>query len=141
MKSATAVFTLLAIALASTPARAQNSVNLTWTASADAAANPSLAYNVYRSPICTGAFVKMNASPVAATGYLDSGVLPGSYCYQVNSVLSGVEGSASNQAAVLIPGQTLTQQLACRHRGNIIGWLRCVASVQHAQPRKGKSAP
>ena len=67
MRSAAATLTLLAIAigLATPPARAQHSVSVMWTASTDAAANPSLAYNVYRSPICTGAFAKLNASPLA----------------------------------------------------------------------------
>jgi hypothetical protein len=144
VKSAAAkTLTLLAIAvvLASAPARAQHSVSLTWTASSDAAANPSLAYNVYRSPTCTGAFARLNASPLGATSYLDAAVLPGaSYCYQVTSVLSGAEGSPSNQAAVLIPSPTRGQQSGCAHRGNLVTWLRCVAAVQHAQPKKGKPA-
>lgn len=144
MKSAAATLTLLAIAiaLASAPARAQHSVSVTWTASTDATANPSLAYNVYRSPTCTGAFAKLNATPLGATSYLDAAVLPGaSYCYQVTSVLSGAEGSPSNQAAVLIPSPPREQQSGCPHRGSLVTWLRCVASVQHARPKRGKPAP
>jgi hypothetical protein len=143
VKSA-ATLTLLAIAIAlgSAPARAQHSVSLTWTASTDAATNPSLAYNIYRSPICTGTFAKLNASPLGATSYLDAAVLPGaSYCYQVTSVLSGAEGSPSNQAAVLIPSPPREQQSGCPHRGNLVTWLRCVAALQHAQPKRGKPAP
>ena len=144
MRSAAATLTLLAIAigLATPPARAQHSVSVMWTASTDAAANPSLAYNVYRSPICTGAFAKLNASPLGATSYLDTAVLPGaSYCYQVTSVLSGAESAPSNQAAVLIPSPPREQQSGCAHRGNLVTWLRCVAALQHAQPKRGKPAP
>ncbi len=132
---------ILAVTLATSAARAQHSVILNWTASTDAAANPSLTYNVYRSPTCTGTFAKRNASPISATSYVESGVLPGSYCYQVTSVLSGSEGAPSNQAAVLIPASTLPQQSACTHRGSLAAWLRCVASVQHSQPKRGKPSP
>ena len=131
----------LAMTLAAPTVRAQHSVTLTWTASTDAPANPSLTYNVYRSPTCTGAFAKRNALPVAATSDVESGVLSGSYCYQVTSVLSGSEGAPSNQAAILIPASLLPQQSACPHRGILAAWLRCVASVQHSQPKRGKPAP
>jgi hypothetical protein len=138
---ATAIAIILAVTLATPAARAQHSVTLNWTASTDAAANPSLTYNVYRSSTCTGTFAKRNASPVAATSYVESDVLPGSYCYQVTSVLSGAEGAPSNQAAVLIPASLLPQQSTCAHRGSLAAWLRCVASVQHTQPKRGKPAP
>jgi len=139
MKSIAATFALLAVAIAAPPAPAQHTVSLTWTASTDAAANPSLAYNVYRATTCGGAFAKVNASPVAATNYSDSAVLPGSYCYQVTSVLSGAEGSPSNQAAALIPS-SLQQQTRCVHRGKLLDWLHCVsASPQPA--RRAKTAP
>ena len=127
------------ILAAAIPAPAQHSVSLTWTASVDAASNPSLAYNVYRASTCGGAFSKLNASPLAATTYLDAAVLPGSYCYQVTSVLNGTEGSPSNQAAVLIPGALLPQQTGCPHRGNLLAWVRCAAAVAHSQPKAGKS--
>jgi hypothetical protein len=136
-----AIVITLAITLATPAARAQHSVILTWTASTDAAANPSLTYNVYRSPTCTGTFAKRNSSPITSTSYAETGVLPGSYCYQVTSVLSGSEGVPSNQAAVLIPAPLLPQQSACAHRGSLAAWLRCVASVQHSQPKRGKLAP
>ncbi len=144
MKSAPVTLALLAIAIAmaASLARAQHSVSRTWTASTDAAANPSLAYNVYRSPICTGAFAKLNASPLAATNYLDAAVLPGaSYFYQVTYVLSGSEGPPSNQAAAVIPSQALEEKSGCTHRGSLAAWLRCVAAIQHAQPKKAKPSP
>lgn len=137
MRTTTA--TLLLFALAAMPARAQHGVSLTWTASSDADANPSLTYNVYRSTTCTGAFSKLNASPVAATSYLDSALAPGSYCYQITSSLSGTEGTPSNQAAVLIPTPALPQQTGCPRRGNLLIWRRCVSAMAHAQPKEGKS--
>jgi hypothetical protein len=73
-----AIVITLAITLATPAARAQHSVILTWTASTDAAANPSLTYNVYRSPTCTGTFAKRNSSPITSTSYAETGVLPGS---------------------------------------------------------------
>ena len=49
MKNLTAVLAILAFALAfAAPAKAQHSASLSWTASSDAAANPSMGYNVYR---------------------------------------------------------------------------------------------
>jgi hypothetical protein len=133
-----AAVALLVLAFAATPASAQHSVNLTWTASSDAAENPSLAYNIYRASTCIGPFTKLNVSPLAATAYLDAAVLSGSYCYQVTSVLRGVESAASNQAAALIPGESLPQQMGCQHRGSLLAWLRCASSIAHAQPKAGK---
>jgi len=128
---------LLVVAFAGTPASAQHSVNLTWTASSDAAENSSLAYNIYRASTCGGPFAKLNASPLAATAYLDAAVLPGSYCYQVTSVLNGAESAPSNQAAALIPGASLPQQTGCQHRGSLLAWLRCASAIAHAQPKEG----
>jgi len=49
--------------------------------------------------------------------------------------------ATANQAAVLIPAPILPQQSACTHRGSLAAWLRCVASVQHSQPKRGKPSP
>jgi hypothetical protein len=137
----TLVFVALAVTAA--PARAQtHNVALTWTASADAAANPSLTYNIYRSSACSGTFAKLNTAPVAATTYLDSAVLPGTYCYQATAVLAGVESVPSNQAVAVVPAPlTLTpgpppSRATCAHRGPLIGWIRCVAS-RPKKPRGG----
>lgn len=138
MKCIDVTLALLALTIAALPARAQHTVSLTWTTSTDAAANPSLAYNVYRSLTCTGAFAKLNASPVAATNYSDAAVLPGSYCYQVTA-LSGAESAPSNQATALIPAP-LQQQNRCAHRGKLLDWLRCVAASPQA-PKKAKATP
>lgn len=129
---------LLFLAFAAIPASAQHPVNLTWTASSDAAENPSLEYNIYRASTCGGTYTKLNTTPLAATAYLDAAVLPGSYCYQVTSVLNGVESAPSNQAAVLIPGASLPQQTGCQHRGSLLAWLRCASAIAHDQPKAGK---
>ena len=63
----------LAIAFGASPAHAQYTVKITWTASADAAANPSLTYDVYRASTCGGHFTKINAAPVTSTIFLDTG--------------------------------------------------------------------
>jgi hypothetical protein len=130
---------LLILAFAVALARAQHAVNLTWTASSDAAGNPSLAYNIYRASTCGGTFIKLNSAPRAATAYLDAAVLPGSYCYQVTSVLNGLESDPSNQSAVLIAGAALPQQTGCPHRGSLLAWLRCASAIAHAQPKAGKT--
>jgi hypothetical protein len=134
MKS-TAVLAILALAfISAAPARAQtHNVALAWTASASAAANPSLTYNVYRSPGCSGTFTLLNSSTVSATTFIDSGVSAGTYCYRVTAVLSGAESAPSNQAAAIVPAPTPPRAPpGCAHRGPLIGWLRCVGS----QPKK-----
>jgi hypothetical protein len=122
------VFVSLAIGSASPPARAQHSVHLTWTASADAASNPSLTYNVYRSPSCSGTFARINPAPVSATSYLDAFAAPATYCYQVTAVLNGEESVPSNQATAVVPAVITPPQSACAHRGNLFNWIRCLAA-------------
>src|ERR1700734_1874480 len=62
----------LALTFGALPARSQYVAKISWTASASAAANPSLTYNVYRASSCPGHFTQINAAPVAATSYVDS---------------------------------------------------------------------
>jgi hypothetical protein len=131
----------IAILACATTARCQHNVQLTWLASPDAAANPSLTYNVYRSLTCDGTFSKLNSSPVANTSYLDTSVLAGSYCYQVTSLLSGIEGSPSNQAAVVTAANTLRQQESCPRRGTLLAWLRCAHAASESHPKKASSKP
>lgn len=87
--------------------------DVTWTASVDAAANPTLAYNVYRltgqvcptTPTLTG-FTKLNTTAAGATAYTDVGIQPGSYCYSVTALLNGAESLPTTQSqasAVLLP--------------------------------------
>lgn len=135
-----AALALIAIVFA-LPVEAQHNVSLTWNASPDATSNPSLKYNVYRSNNCAGAFSKRNSVPVYSTNYLDASVSPGSYCYQITSVLNGNEGLPSNQAAVVIGSSPLAQQSGCPRRGNLVTWLRCIRSMSHAEPKKKSSSP
>ena len=99
-----------ALALFASPARAQHSASLSWTASSDAAANPSLGYNIYRlAGACpasgTSGFTKLNASPVTTTTFSDATVALGAVCYYVTATLNGAESVPSNTAsAVVLPG-------------------------------------
>jgi hypothetical protein len=99
------------ICLTGVSAAAQSqSTYLSWVASVNAASNPSLTYNVYRASPCSGAFVKINAAPVATTVYLDTQPAPGSYCYEVTAMLSGSESGPSNvAAATILPIQPQSQ--------------------------------
>lgn len=127
-----ALLLALAFALGEVPARAQNNVRVSWTASSDAGANPSLVYNVYRTGSCPGQFTKLNSVPLSGTSYLDLNVAVGVvYCYQVTAVLNGVESIPSNQVIAAVP-PSANRPSACRHRGALIGWIRC----QIAQPKK-----
>jgi hypothetical protein len=107
MKHAFRVTIVLAALLIGPAAFAQHQVVLSWTASTDAAANPTLTYNVYRSnTTCALAttFAKINASPITAVTYTDTSVGPGSFCYEATAVLNGVESTNSNTAqAVILP--------------------------------------
>ncbi len=123
--------TAIAIALVASPARAQYSVKLSWTASSDAAANPSLTYNVYRAATCAGHFSMINAAPVTGTSYVDTtAALGAAYCYQVTAVLGGVESEASNRTIAALPPPA-ERRATCEHRGPVIGWIRCLG----ARPR------
>jgi fibronectin type 3 domain-containing protein len=127
-----ALLLALLVVLAAVPARAQNSVRVSWTASSDAGGNPSLIYNVYRAGSCPGQFTKLNSTPLSGTSYLDTSAAVGAvYCYQVTAVLNGVESVPSNQVIAAVP-PSANRPSACRHRGSLVGWIRC----QIAQPKK-----
>ena len=78
-------------------------VVLGWAASSDAAANPSLTYNVYRGLNSTS-LVKI-ASGVAALTYSDSdpSLVPGAYYYTVTSELNGAESAQPTPVSAVIP--------------------------------------
>ena len=124
------------LALVATPAMAQHSVALSWTASATSGAT----YNVYRQQACSGNFTQINSSAVTATTYTDAAVAPGeTYCYQVTADLSGVESTPSNLAPATIPASSTTPSTAqaaarnaCTRRGSFLAWAKCVAAL----PRK-----
>ena len=123
-------------AFAATPAMAQHSVALSWTASATSGAT----YNVYRQQACSGNFTQINGSAVTATTYTDAAVASGeTYCYQVTAVLSGDESTASSYAPATIPAGSTTASTAqaaarnaCTRRGSFLAWAKCVAAL----PRK-----
>jgi hypothetical protein len=124
------------LALAATPAMAQHSVALSWTASATS----GVTYNVYRQQACSGNFTQLNGSAVTATNYTDAAVAPAeTYCYQVTADLSGVESTPSNYAPATIPASSTaastaqaTTRNACTRRGSFLSWAKCVAAL----PRK-----
>jgi hypothetical protein len=135
MKRIAAVLAL-AFAFGASPAHSQYTVRLAWTASADAAANPSLTDNVYRAATCPGRFAKINSAPVTAASYVDTSAGAGvAYCYQGTAVLSGAESAPSNQAVAAVPPPS-DRQAAYAHHGPIIGWIRCVGS----RPKKNGPA-
>ncbi|HXU19880.1 MAG TPA: fibronectin type III domain-containing protein, partial [Verrucomicrobiae bacterium] len=104
---------------------AQNGVRVNWTASSDAGGNPSLTYNVYRAGSCLGQLTKVNSAPLSGTSYLDKDVATGAiYCYHVTAALNGIESPPSNQVIVAVPPPE-SRQGVCRHRGALIGWIRC----------------
>ena len=116
-----AVFASLALVLALVsvaPAKAQHSVSLSWTASSDAAANPTLAYNVYRlAGACpasgTVGFTKLTATPVTVSTFTDATVALGPACYYVTSTLNGAESLPSNfVSAVSLPGAPTLLKIA-----------------------------
>lgn len=147
--------TLAVMAIFSAPAALAQSQStyLRWAPSSDAASNPSLTYNVYRASSCSGAFAKINTAPVTGTIYLDNQPPPGSYCYRVTAVLNGVESNPSNTATATIlpsnlPSQTqqsggstapsssappASAKSPCRHAGDLVTWIRCVASKARAK--------
>ena len=152
MKTAT-ILALLALVAVQSHAQSQ-SAYLRWVASASAATNPSLTYNVYRASTCAGSFSKISSAPVATTTYLDNEPGPGSYCYQVTAVLGGVESSPSNTATVtLLPLQQSPQgsqtsqsppafaRQGCSHAGDLITWIRCVAARPRSNATSAPPAP
>lgn len=84
-------------------------VTLTFTASGDAAAYPSLTYNVYRQQLVSKTAVCSLGSmqPIgntASTNYADTNVQVGAiYCYAVTATLNGGESDFSNTASAAIP--------------------------------------
>lgn len=103
MKKLAYIFVLIAILVAPACAQAAHQAVLKWGASPDAAANPALGYNVYRlagacSASGTAGFSKVNAAPITALTFTDSGLGVGPVCYYVTSTLNGAESAPSNTA-------------------------------------------
>lgn len=85
-----------------------HSVQVSWGASPDAAANPTLTYNLYRAvSVCTGSptFTKINTTPITGLTFTDTNVSVGNtYCYNVTAALNGLESIPSpSTPAVILP--------------------------------------
>lgn len=81
-----------------------HSVTATWTASPDAAANPTLTYNIYRATSdCTAPNLQLLA--VVGPGVLtfkDTTVAASTtYCYGITAELNGLESTPVNGVAVI----------------------------------------
>jgi hypothetical protein len=108
------LLTLAFLSLYPCPSQAQaaHSVALTWTASTDAAANPTLTYNVYRlngacpatapTSVSGSGFTKLNTAAITTTTFSDSGIAPGTYCYFSTAFLNATESIPSNTAQALV---------------------------------------
>jgi len=79
----------------------QHSVTLTWNASTSTVAG----YNVYRSTVSGGPYVKINSSLVTALNYTDSTIQSGTTYYYVTTAVdsSGNESVFSNEVSATIP--------------------------------------
>lgn len=92
-------------------AQSTHSVDLTWTASSDAAGNPTGTYTIYRAPAACStnppltAFLKVGTAPATATKFTDAPPIAlGTYCYIVTFTVNGTESLASNLTpAVVLP--------------------------------------
>jgi hypothetical protein len=80
----------------------QQSVNLSWDASADAAG-----YNVYRSTVSGGPYSMINASLDGTTSYTDSTVVSGQTYYYVTTAVNSEsqQSGYSNQTTAVVPNQ------------------------------------
>jgi hypothetical protein len=78
----------------------QHTVDLSWTASADA-----VGYNIYRSTTSGGPYTMINSSLDGTTAYTDSTVTSGTTYYYVATAVnsSSEESGYSNQATAVIP--------------------------------------
>lgn len=78
-----------------------HTVTLTWVASSDGGV-----YTMYRATgVCSSTltFTPLSVG-ITSTTYVDSGISPGKFCYQVTTVVNGAESLPSNQAqAVILP--------------------------------------
>jgi hypothetical protein len=78
-----------------------HSVALSWNASTSTVSG----YNIYRSTLSGGSYLRINSSPVAGLSYTDSTVQNTVTYYYVTTAVyaNGVESSFSNQASAVIP--------------------------------------
>jgi fibronectin type 3 domain-containing protein len=81
-------------------AATQHTVDLSWTASADA-----VSYNIYRGTVSGGPYTMINTSSVSTTAYTDNTVVSGDTYYYVATAVnaSSEESGYSNQTTAVIP--------------------------------------
>jgi hypothetical protein len=81
-------------------AAVQHTVDLSWTASADA-----VSYNIYRGTVSGGPYTMINTSPDSTTAYTDNTVVSGQTYYYVATAVNSQsqESGYSNQATAVIP--------------------------------------
>jgi len=78
-----------------------HSVALSWNASTSTVSG----YNIYRSTLSGGSYLRLNSSPVAGLSYTDSTVQNTATYYYVTTAVDniGIESSFSNQVSAVIP--------------------------------------
>jgi len=81
-------------------AATQHTVDLSWTASADA-----VSYNIYRGTVSGGPYAMINTSADSTTAYIDNTVVSGQTYYYVATAVNSEsqESGYSNQATAVIP--------------------------------------
>jgi hypothetical protein len=79
-----------------------HSVTLSWAPSTSSGIR---GYNVYRSTVPGGSYVKLNGSPMASTSYSDGNVASGMFYYYVATTIdnNNSESAYSNEAAAAVP--------------------------------------
>lgn len=84
---------------------ATHSVNLGWTASADASLPGFSGYNVLRGTVSGGPYTKVNSAVDTATTFTDSGPFTslGPFFYVVESVAGSSVSTFSNEVSVSLP--------------------------------------
>jgi hypothetical protein len=84
------------------PAPISRSITLSWAGSSSGGIQ---GYNLYRAEVAGGTFTKLNASPMATTGFTDSNVASGRTYYYVATAVdtSDIESEYSNQATAPVP--------------------------------------
>jgi hypothetical protein len=97
-----------------------HSVSLSWTAST----SPNVVgYNTYRSPSFAGPFTRLNAAPVAATGFTDDGVPSGQILYYAATAVDSYsnESAYSVIASATIPHSVVLNWTASAS-ANVLGY-------------------
>jgi hypothetical protein len=84
-----------------------HSILLTWGASPDATANPTMTYNVYRMagscPVTvTTGFTKINTAAISTLTYSDANIPFGVFCYYVTAAVGDAESGPSSTVTMAV---------------------------------------